>query len=169
MIGTGGDGNDVVAGSGGNETLEGGLGNDLLLGGGGDDNLVGGDGNDTLMGGTGNDSLWGNDGADTFIYNAGDGKDLIVGFDDTDMLQITGTFSASYSSKNKAVSFKVGSTASAITLKDFTATTFNVNGDTYKIDASDEDKQKIVDATQDLIDAFHQFADEDGNLPLRHL
>lgn len=98
--------------------------------------ILGGKGNDTLTGGKGNDSLWGNGGKDTFIYASGDGKDIIYGFDNNDMLQITGAFSGTYSKKNKEVAFKVGSTTSAITLKDFSATSFNVNGTDYKISGS---------------------------------
>lgn len=99
----------------------------------GNDKLVGTDDNDTLTGGAGNDSLWGGGGDDTFIYNRGDGKDVIFGFDDGDLLQITGTFSAKYNKTKKEIAFKVGSTTNAITLRDFTATTFNVNGDIYAI------------------------------------
>ena len=49
------------------------------------------------------------------------------------MLQISGTFSAKYYASSDKIIFKVGSTASAITIKDFTASTFNINGDIYKI------------------------------------
>ncbi len=97
------------------------------------DTLSGGAGNDMLIGGKGNDALWGNAGADTFLYADGDGKDMIFGFDDTDMLQITGDFTATYTAKTNVLAFKVGSTAGAITLKDFTATNFNVNGELYQI------------------------------------
>ena len=95
--------------------------------------MNGGAGNDSLWGGDGNDSLWGGNGKDTFIYAAGDGKDVIYDFDSTDMLKITGTFSASYNKSKKEIYFKVGSTSNAITLKDFTATSFNVNDKNYKI------------------------------------
>jgi Ca2+-binding RTX toxin-like protein len=98
--------------------------------------IVGGSGNDTLIGGAGNDSLWGDAGADKFIYASGDGKDIIYGFDNSDMLKITGTFSASYNKFKKEIYFKVDSTSKAITLKNFTATTFNVNGKAYKISGS---------------------------------
>ena len=108
----------------------------MLLGSDGADCIVGGAGKDTLIGGGGNDSLWGGKGADTFIYANGDGRDVIYGFDNTDMLQITGTFSASYNSTSKTVAFKVGTTANAITLQDYTATTFNVNGNNYVISGS---------------------------------
>ena len=86
-----------------------------------------------MIGGKGNDSLWGNAGKDTFIYSSGDGKDVIFGFENDDMLKITGAFSGTYSKSKHEVYFKVGSTKNAITLSDFTATSFNVNGTDYKI------------------------------------
>ncbi len=101
-----------------------------------DNSIIGGSGADTLYGGTGNDSLWGNKGADTFLYFEGEGKDVICGFENSDMLLITGAFSASYDKSKKELSFKVGSTANALTLKDFTATTFNINGFDYGISGS---------------------------------
>ncbi|MBR2733287.1 MAG: hypothetical protein IKD80_03435, partial [Selenomonadaceae bacterium] len=120
----------------GNDTLDGGADSDRLLGGAGNDCIKGGTGNDSLWGGAGNDSLWGGDGKDKFFYSKGDGKDVIFGFESGDLLQITGTFSASYNSSKKEIAFKVGSTANAITLKEFTATTFNINNDTYRISGS---------------------------------
>ena len=96
--------------------------------------IVGGAGFDTLIGGKGNDSLWGGAGSDTFIYSSGDGKDVISGFGNNDLLQITGgNVTASYSKSDKSIAFKVGKTASAITLRDFTATTFHVNSTTYRL------------------------------------
>ena len=125
-----------IVGSVLNNTILGGTGNDKINGGEGNDQLHGGAGNDSLWGGTGNDSLWGDAGADTFIYADGDGKDVIYCFEKDDLLQITGTFSGTYNKSKKEAYFKVGSTASAITLKEFTATTFNVNGSNYKISGS---------------------------------
>ena len=49
------------------------------------------------------------------------------------MLRITGTFSATYDSSADELYFKVGKTSNAITLKDFTATTFHINSSTYHI------------------------------------
>ena len=130
----------TVAATGSNVTLEGGAGNDVIKDGTGNGSyanvLKGGDGNDTLIGGKGNDSLWGGNGADKFIYSNGDGKDVIFGFENSDMLQITGAFSASYNKSKKELYFNVGSTAEAITLKNFTASSFNVNGTNYKISGS---------------------------------
>lgn len=143
----GGYGNDSIVGGANNDTLWAGAGNDKLLGGSGNDSLVGGsgkdklygqDGNDTLSGGTGNDSLWGGNGSDTFLYSKGDGKDIIYGFSDNDLLKITGTFSASYSKSKGEVYFKVGNTSKAITLHDFTATSFSVNDSTYHINSKNK-------------------------------
>ncbi len=66
----------------------------------------------------------------------GDGKDVIFGFDDSDMLQITGDWSANYYNASGRVVFKVGSTYSAIILENSSATIFNVNGDSYAISGS---------------------------------
>ena len=112
------------------------LGNVLpnnLHGGKNNDSLWGNAGNDTLKGKAGNDTLTGGAGADTFIYNSGEGKDVIADFADDDLLQITGTFTGTYNSSAKTIAFKVGSTSNALTLKNFTAETFNVNGETYQI------------------------------------
>ena len=120
----------------GNDSTLGNACNDKLYGQSGNDILKGGKGNDSLWGGKGNDSLWGDSGADVFSYSAGEGKDIIYGFADNDMLKITGAFSASYSKSKDEVYFKVGTTSKAITLKDFSAASFNINGTTYKISGS---------------------------------
>jgi len=134
---TGGSKNDTIYGKAGNDSILGNAGNDKISGGDGNDKIYGGNGNDSLWGNAGNDSLWGGAGKDTFIYAKGDGKDVIYGFDNTDMLKITGTFAGTYNKSKKEIYFKVGSTANAITLKDFGSTsTFNVNGTNYKISGS---------------------------------
>ena len=130
----GGAGNDYLSGDAGDDKLYGGDGNDKILGGSGKDYLSGGAGSDSLWGGAGNDTLYGDDGADTFIYAKGDGKDVIYGFANEDMLKITGTFSTSCNKSKTEIYFKVGSTSNAITLKDFGSTsTFNINGTNYKL------------------------------------
>ncbi|HHQ4893461.1 TPA: calcium-binding protein, partial [Aeromonas veronii] len=86
FIGT--SGNDVLVGSAGNDSLAGGDGNDTLTGRGGNDTLVGGAGNDLLLGegagslrlegGQGNDTLQGGSGTNLYLFNLGDGHDLII-------------------------------------------------------------------------------------------
>ncbi len=134
----GNSGNDVLYGGAGDDTLNGGAGTDKLYGGAGADKLYGGKGNDTLIGGAGNDSLWGDVGADTFIYSSGGGNDVIYGFDKNDTLTLdTIDFTATY--KNQAVTLKFDE--GSVTFKDFTATTFHINDDTYKISGSKFKKQ----------------------------
>ena len=78
--------------------------------------------NDSILGGKGNDSL-----------RDGDGKDVIFGFDNNDTLTLDNLdFKVSY--KKNAITFKVD--GESVTLKDFTATNFNVNNDIYKISGS---------------------------------
>ncbi len=128
---------NTMTGGKGNDTLLGGAGDDSIFGNTGNDTLRGGAGNDTLLGGKGNDMLWGNAGADVFIYESGDGQDVIFGFENEDMLQITGNFSSTYESSKREIYFAVDSTSNALTLKNFTATTFNINGTNYKISGAD--------------------------------
>ena len=124
---------NTIKGGRKDDNLLGGAGADKLYGNAGNDILKGGAGNDSLWGGLGNDTLWGDAGKDTFIYASGEGKDVIYGFDNNDLLKITGAFSASYSKSKGEVYFKVGTTSKAITLSDFSATSFNINGTNYKI------------------------------------
>ncbi len=107
VIGTDGDdvlagtvGEDVICGLGGNDVIDGNLGSDRLYGGpgqddvkgaGGDDLIVGGEGNDRLDGGQGRDRLIGGEGddqlfggADADAFDGGPGNDLCFGGGDID-------------------------------------------------------------------------------------
>ena len=139
---TGNELDNIIKGSSVNDSLYGNDGNDKLYGNAGNDKLYGGNGNDFLYGGKGNDSLWGDAGSDNFVYDTGDGKDVIYGFEENDMLLITGSFTGTYDSNKNEAYFKVGNTSKAITLKEFgSLTTFNVNGLDYKISGSKLVKQ----------------------------
>jgi Ca2+-binding RTX toxin-like protein len=70
-------GNDRLLGGGGSDALDGGAGNDELLGGEGTDRLDGATGDDLLVGGAGDDRLAGGRGSDTYRYALGDGADVI--------------------------------------------------------------------------------------------
>jgi len=80
----GGQGHDVLYGGDGNDTLNGGNGNDFLVGGRGEDTLFGDLGNDILIGGAGSDILNGGYGKNTYVFNRGDGNDVIVGYNEND-------------------------------------------------------------------------------------
>ncbi|MCX7372437.1 MAG: hypothetical protein NTW56_08410, partial [Alphaproteobacteria bacterium] len=78
----GGDGDDLIKSGDGNDIAMGGAGNDEIQGEGGDDVIIGGrdngaiNGNSLVIG----DNLYGNDGRDTFVFQKGDGVDLIWDF-----------------------------------------------------------------------------------------
>lgn len=59
------------------DTLSGSSWNEKISGFAGNDTLNGGIGTDTLIGGVGNDSLIGGDSNDTYVFNLGDGQDII--------------------------------------------------------------------------------------------
>jgi Ca2+-binding RTX toxin-like protein len=61
-----------------------------LDGGDGDDTLVGSDNGDLLIGSRGNDTLFGGAGNDTFVWNPGDGNDIVEGQAGFDTLQFNG-------------------------------------------------------------------------------
>ena len=83
MVGTDGDDNFSMVGNapviyhglGGNDVISGRSGKDILYGDAGDDSIFGGG---TLIGGLGNDRIYGSNGDDVYIFNRGDGQDLIT-------------------------------------------------------------------------------------------
>jgi Ca2+-binding RTX toxin-like protein len=93
----GGDGNDVLIGGGGLNTIWGGAGDDLIIGGPTQNEIHGGAGKDTLVGGAGSDSMFGEDGNDNliggpgtdFLYG-GAGDDLIIGDSNLDYGELVG-------------------------------------------------------------------------------
>lgn len=95
----GGRGHDRLSGDAGNDRLSGHTGSDHLSGGSGHDTLTGGDGSDRLIGGTGadwliagrgDDRISGGSGADGFVFNSGDGQDIVTDFAaDQDKIKIT--------------------------------------------------------------------------------
>jgi Ca2+-binding RTX toxin-like protein len=102
---TAGIGNDLVIGGAGADSLYGGSGNDTIVGGAGVDFEYGEDGND-LIGDTttagngvaddaGADFMFGGDGIDQFVWEPGDGSDVIQGgVDATDILRFFGSAAA---------------------------------------------------------------------------
>jgi Ca2+-binding RTX toxin-like protein len=72
-------------------TLDGGAGNDALTGGSGNDVLLGGAGNDVVDGGRGADQAFLGTGNDTFVWNPGDGSDVVEGQGGFDTLQFNGS------------------------------------------------------------------------------
>lgn len=81
---------------------------DIIDGGGSADMIDGGKGNDSIIGGKGNDTLTGGDGSDVFIYNKGDGNDLITDYAAEDVISIK-SGKATVSTKKDDVILTVGS------------------------------------------------------------
>ena len=81
----GGDGNDTIRGTLGDDTITGGIGNDNLKGSNGNDTISAGDGDDFVDGEAGNDSIDGGNGAD--LLRGGVGNDTLLGGNDFDTLE----------------------------------------------------------------------------------
>jgi Ca2+-binding RTX toxin-like protein len=95
---TAGEGDDEVAVDESNGAftddpvaVDGGGGNDTLLGGSGNDKLIGGNGADTVDGNRGDDTALLGAGADHFVWDPGDGSDVIEGQAGTDELDFNGS------------------------------------------------------------------------------
>jgi Ca2+-binding RTX toxin-like protein len=71
---------DAIFAGEGDDLVFGRRGGDLLSGQGGDDDLRGGGGGDVLDGGWGRDKLTGGHGADHFLFEYGDGRDVVRDF-----------------------------------------------------------------------------------------
>ena len=84
----GNDGYNLLFGEKGNDTLIGGQHGNFLDGGAGNDTVIGGNGDDILAGGAGKDTLFGGHGNDTFVFASGGGRDVVMDFEDGDILQI---------------------------------------------------------------------------------
>ena len=76
----GGNDNDLLWGRLGSDDLQGNKGSDVLFGGAGEDQLRRGTGKDLVVGGRDDDLLSGGAGADRFVFEAGDGQDVITDF-----------------------------------------------------------------------------------------
>ncbi|SNT01411.1 Ca2+-binding protein, RTX toxin-related [Tardiphaga sp. OK246] len=86
-----GDGNDIVDGGAGSDTIRGGRGDDRIAGGDGDDIIINDFGDDVFIGGRGNDKFYienKDNGNDTFIFNRGDGQDIIASAFNSDTLRL---------------------------------------------------------------------------------
>ena len=72
--------NNEINGGSGDDAIYGEQGRDILNGGAGDDEIYGGEDEDTINGGEGDDWLDGGPGDDTFVFEPGNGNDVIMDF-----------------------------------------------------------------------------------------
>ena len=121
----GGSKNDTIIAGSKSSTLSGGAGSDSINGSKESDSIVGGKGadvinglagDDTLVGGAGNDTLYGGNGSDIFVYNSGDGSDVIMDYELGDVIKLGKNLKIkSYAAKGKDYVLTIGS--SKITIK----------------------------------------------------
>jgi Ca2+-binding RTX toxin-like protein len=71
--------------------LDGGIGNDRIIGTKGNDILVGDSGNDTIIGEDGKDTAFLGAGKDLYVWNPGDGSDVVEGEADIDTVRLNGS------------------------------------------------------------------------------
>ena len=73
--------NNEINGGSGDDAIYGEQGRDILNGSGGDDEIYGGEDKDTINGGEGDDWLDGGSDDDTFVFEPGNGNDVIMDFE----------------------------------------------------------------------------------------
>ncbi|HEY4030026.1 MAG TPA: calcium-binding protein [Caulobacteraceae bacterium] len=112
----GGNGNETLMGTAGNDLISGGNGNDAITSGDGNDSLSGGNGNDLLTAGNGNSMLDGGNGNDVLI--AGNGNSTLSGGNGDDLLQV-GTGNNILTGGNGDDSFVFGPTFGQDVITDF--------------------------------------------------
>lgn len=120
---------EVIEGGGGNDQLWSQGGDDALYGHGGDDQINASGGNSLIIGGIGDDFLSSYGGNDTYVYNSGDGHDVISDVLGTDTIRFGAGIAASSVSFERINSWSdlrilVGG-AAALDVQQF----FNAGGD----------------------------------------
>ena len=99
---SGGAGSDTIISSGSNVTIDGGAGDDVIELSAKNSTVTGGEGNDsisvtesvtgaTITGGAGTDTINNSGKGNVFVYNSGDGTDIVIGLTASDTLIVEGT------------------------------------------------------------------------------
>jgi Ca2+-binding RTX toxin-like protein len=113
---TGTSGNDIINGGNGNDTINSGEGNDIISGGNGNDTVTAGNGNNVIDGGNGNDTITAGNGNNTITggngnetITVGNGNNTIAGGNGNDNVTVgTGNNMVSGGSGNDTFVFKPG-------------------------------------------------------------
>ena len=100
--------------------------------------IYAGNNDSTLNGGKGNDTLYGGAGADNFIYQVGNGNDVIMDYESDELLQIldkrgrAGNFKNSVFSNNE-LTLTINGGGKVIFRNVSSETAFNINGESYRV------------------------------------
>jgi Ca2+-binding RTX toxin-like protein len=134
-------------------TVDGGEGNDTLNGGNGADLLLGGSGNDTIDGNQGNETALMGEGNDTFVWDPGDGSDIVEGQSGVDTLFFNGSagaeiFAASSNGGRLLFTRNVGNIV--MDTDDVEVLTVNALGGTDTVTVNDLASTDITNVNQNL-------------------
>jgi len=171
------NGDDEIFGDQGNDTLYGGAGNDIICGDSTDAGVVE-YGNDVLIGGLGNDFLVGGGNNDTYIFNIGDGSDIISDYSGTNIL-ILGSNTSGNQIYKSDLDFSRSNNSLLITFKNHPADSITIQNwftsDANKISqiqlpAQSWNPNISADSVDDYIESnkFNPKANEDSNLTYRY-
>lgn len=118
---------DTISAAGTGLQINSGAGNDII-------NLGNGTSKNTIIAGAGNDSIYSVKSKNIYLYDDGDGDDVISGFSENDTLKITNGTIEAWEVHNDDVTFKVGD--GSITIKDGVGMKINIAGEGAKTKAS---------------------------------
>ncbi len=103
----------------------------------------------TITAGKGNDTIYNNpsstSGGSAFVYDTGDGNDVILGYRTKDSLKISGDYTVTRDNNNNVI-VNVGS--GSILLGNFTADTLNINGKKVSISSGESSDPKLIIGTE---------------------
>ncbi|MCG8564687.1 MAG: hypothetical protein MI747_06355, partial [Desulfobacterales bacterium] len=139
------------------ETLRGTANDDAFTGGRGRDHFAGDAGDDVLDGGRGNDRLEGGDGDDLYVYDSGDGSDVILDSSGTDRLRINGLTRSQIAFWRNGDDLLIGTGDDVLTVDNG----LSGDGAIEEIQLSDGSVLSANAAAQ-LVDAMAQFASDNG-------
>lgn len=151
---------DIIDAGAGDDIVRSYGGDDVVKGGSGDDDIEAGAGNDIIEGGLGNDSLNGGSGSDTYIYNIGDGQDIIRNlYDSSDIISFGAgieqqDISTSFSGDDLVINFS-GRPEDQITIIDYTSNK-GINSLEFTIQNSDGTTSIQSVAMDDLITVSYE-------------
>jgi Ca2+-binding RTX toxin-like protein len=136
-----------------NLTVDGGAGNDTITGGDGNDLLIGGDGNDVIDGARGNDVALMGAGDDVFIWNPGEGSDIVEGQAGRDQMLFNGSNvneKIAASANGNRVRFTRDVANITMDLNDLEVITFNALGGADNILVNDLSGTDVTDIQLNL-------------------
>jgi Ca2+-binding RTX toxin-like protein len=157
--------NQTLRGYGGADTITGFTGNDIIDGGSGNDTITADQGNDKITGGTGNDTISGGRGNDTYIFNIGDGKDVITdyneGYTDKDKIVFgegINTDDLIFSKNGYDLNIGIAGTTDEITVK------YHFYNNNYKVENIQTFDNSLITYTNinSLIQAMAEFTTDTG-------